>query len=191
MILRYLLAALVALLMATGADAKGSQREQKKIYIFGMAASFTDTIVHFTSIQEVDSAWLDKKRGFLVGRDSYSSQLREYLYGQLQLMSRTCLVIYDTKRKKLEKKYDNMMRLYATPTKGSRQYDVRHIDQQDFLFQRVEMNEDSEVEELPDEENADGKEAKKKDKKPRKGDKGNRPAPPPGMDGTERRMPRG
>ena len=32
-----------------------------RMYMFGVAASFTDTIVHFTNIQPVDSAWIESR----------------------------------------------------------------------------------------------------------------------------------
>jgi len=56
-----------------------------KMYMFGFAASFTDSIVHFTDIQEVDSAWIDTKSKFLLSREEYSYQLRDYLNEQQQI----------------------------------------------------------------------------------------------------------
>ena len=37
-----------------------------QMYMFGFAASFNDTIVHFTEIQQVDSTWINQKK-FLLG----------------------------------------------------------------------------------------------------------------------------
>lgn len=42
-----------------------------KIYAFGFAASFNDSIVYFTDIQEIDSAWVGEKNEFLVNRENY------------------------------------------------------------------------------------------------------------------------
>ena len=50
-----------------------------KIYAFGFSASFNDSIVYFTDIQEIDSAWINEKNKFLVSRDNYSYQLKNYL----------------------------------------------------------------------------------------------------------------
>ena len=33
-----------------------------KMYMFGFAASFNDTIVHFTNVIEVDSVWMESKK---------------------------------------------------------------------------------------------------------------------------------
>ena len=35
-----------------------------KAYMFGFVASFNDSIVFFTDIQEVDSVWVQEKRNF-------------------------------------------------------------------------------------------------------------------------------
>lgn len=156
------------LLAVGGAEAKKSSQMQK-MYIFGMAASFTDTIVHFTPIEEIDSAWIDKKI-FLMGREEYSYQLRDYLAKQLLMPQRTCIVVFDKNRKKLEKKYARMLSLYTTRPKKGRSYDVRHIGQQDFRFNAVNMR--SVVEERLKAEQ-EQKEAAKAPKKKKKKDKKN------------------
>lgn len=190
MYVKHILFSILALLLCVGgAEAKKNSQVQK-IYIFGMAASFTDTIVHFTPIEEVDSAWIEKKQ-FLLGREEYSYQLREYLASKLLMPQRTCIVVYDEKRKKLEKKYARMMRLYTTPPKKGRSYDVRHIEQKDFRFTSVNMS--ATVEQRLKAE-AEQKEAAKTSKK--KGKKDNKqkkdlPAKPGKPADGERRPPRG
>ena len=69
------------LLIAVSMQAKD---EMKRIYIFGFASSFNDSIVCFTDVQAVDSAWLNSKNHFLVSRENYSYQLRDYLGRRLQ-----------------------------------------------------------------------------------------------------------
>ena len=44
-----------------------------KVYLYGFAASFNDSTVYFTDIQELDSAVVDRG-GFLYGRDSYKAR---------------------------------------------------------------------------------------------------------------------
>lgn len=166
--IRRIATVLLALAMsATVAGAK--QRQTQKICIFGMAASFTDTIVHFTPIQELDSVWMDKKKRFLLGREEYSYQLRDYLSAQLTMPRRTCVVVYGLKRKKVEKKYARMMRLYGRPAKNGHRYDVRHIDGTDFRFHAVDMS--ASLEQM-EQEYAERKAAMKSGKKgkDRKGD---------------------
>jgi hypothetical protein len=136
-----------------------------KMYMFGMAAAFTDTIVHFTSVQAIDSAWIDSKTKFLQSRDSYSAQLRNYLSNKEQMPQRTCIVVYATNEKKLQKKYETMKRLYIQPKKGARQYDVRSIADADFHFTTIDETPYLEQEEPQ----ADNEAKKPKEKKKKRG----------------------
>ena len=56
-----------------------AQKYQKvpRLYVFGIAASFNDSVVYITDIQQVDSAWMATKTKFLLGRNNYSNQLKE------------------------------------------------------------------------------------------------------------------
>lgn len=189
---KHIIISVLSLFLAIGgAEAKRSSQVEK-VYIFGMAASFTDTIVHFTPIEEIDSAWIDKKM-FLMGREQYSYQLRDYLAQQLSMSQRTCVVVFDKSRKKLEKKRARMLSLYTTPPKKGRSYDVRHIEQQDFRFRCVNMS--ALVEErlqAEQEQKEAAKAPKKKDKKDKKERPGKPGEPGPGTPGNgERRPPRG
>jgi hypothetical protein len=114
-------------------------------YMFGFAASFNDTIVHFTEVQAVDSVWMDSKTHFLSGRVNYSNALREYLASQ-QFPHRTCVVIFDKNLKRLQKKYMKMKKLYAGDGKKARHdNDIRTIATSEFRFRAVNMgdNEDT------------------------------------------------
>ena len=88
---KYLMGALLlmAMLLPTTSNAKGVVTP--RMYMFGFAASFNDTIVHFTDIQAVDSVWIDSKTQFMLGRENYSNMLRSYL-NQQQMPNRTCIV---------------------------------------------------------------------------------------------------
>lgn len=139
-----LVAALTATLFCSQVTAKNVVT---KTYIFGFAASFNDTIVHFTDIQEVDSAWIDSKTGFLLGRENYSYQLRNYLGSQLQMPKRTCIVVANPKKEKLEKIFLKMRRLYTGESKkkkkkeeAQKHFDIRYITSSDFQFLPINMN---------------------------------------------------
>ena len=107
------------------------------IYIFGFAASFTDTIVHFTPIHQLDSAAMLPKYRFLRDRNEYSYQLRNYLDQKQQMPNRTCVVFYNSDRQKLEKKYAKMKKLYTKAKDGKQHFDVRYINDDDFHFNVV------------------------------------------------------
>ena len=135
--------AILCILMTGACLTTANARKQPvpHMYMFGLAASFTDTIVHFTDIQELDSVWIESKNDFLQERDSYSSQLREYLNQKQQMPHRTCIVFYSQKRAKLEKKFQKIMRLYTQSKDGLQHFDVRHIDPQQFHFTTIDLSE--------------------------------------------------
>ena len=144
-ITKYILLALFAIGMATNADAKKIQA--KHLYIFGFSASFQDSLVFITDIQDVPGAWMDSKTKFLLGRDNYSYQLKNY-FDTAGLKDRVCMVIFDTNKKKAERKYQKMKKQYTTPNKKKKRkkvkvygtYDVQYIPQQAFQFQLVDMS---------------------------------------------------
>ena len=135
-----------------------------KMYMFGLAASFNDTIVHFTDIQEVDSTWIETKNKFLAERDNYSYQMRNYLEQKKNMPQRTCIVFYNKKRSKLEKKYLKMKRLYALGKDRKPHYDIRYLNQDDFHFQGIDPNIYTEEEITAQPEKPKGKKGKKRGK---------------------------
>ena len=87
---------LAALLLAAVAivPTLAQNRVVPKAYMFGFAASFTDSIVFFTDIQEVDSVWLTPKK-YLAGKSNYSYQLRNFCTDSLGFKNRTVVVVSD------------------------------------------------------------------------------------------------
>lgn len=114
-----------------------------KMYMFGFAAAFTDTIVHFTGVQELDTVWVETRNHFLLARDTYSHQLRAHLAGQ-QMPGRTCVVFYNTNRAKLEKQFLKMKRLYTQGKNGQAHFEVRYIDDAAFRFKSANLAADDE-----------------------------------------------
>ena len=140
--LRY---AFLAVVMLVASTATAKKVVVPQMYMFGFAASFNDTIVHFTNIQKVDSVWVDAKTKFLADREVYSSQLQQYLTNQ-EMPYRTCDVVYAETREKAEKKYLKLRRLYISPKKDHGQrYEVRYIEDDKFRFHSV-VNSEQETE---------------------------------------------
>lgn len=92
------------LLLGMGADASAKVKVNR-VYMFGFAASFTDSVVYVTDIQTLDSAYIDTKTGFLQERSLYSAQLQFFVEKQYQIPYATCVVFYNPSRKKLEREY--------------------------------------------------------------------------------------
>ena len=104
-------------------------QKHQTLYAYGLATSFNVSTVYITEIQQLDSAWVDAKSGFLYSRDNYSYQLRDHLK-QMGVATPTCITIYATTRKEIEKKYFAMKKRYTT--KG--RYDVKYITAHDFTY---------------------------------------------------------
>ena len=134
---RRVLFVLFAALFLCTIDVSAKKQPVPHVYMFGVAASFTDTIVHFTALQQVDSAWIESKNEFLLERQAYSYQLRDYLEQKQQMPFRTCIVFYSQKRDKLEKKLEKMLKLYTKSKDGLKHFDVRYIDKEQFRFRAV------------------------------------------------------
>ena len=130
----------IAMMAAGTTNVQAQNVKVPQAYMFGFVASFNDSTVYFTNIQKVDSVWVTKKKGMLAGRNNYSYQLREYFAEQRYLPNRTCLVIANVDRKKVEKKFVKMKNKYLV--KSKKPYDVRNIADSDFKFTAVDMNND-------------------------------------------------
>ena len=81
------------------------------VYLAGVSASFADSLVFFTDIQFVDSAAVDEK-DMLVGRASYSYQLKDYLEQKQGEQNRTCCMFFNRKKAKLEKEMKKLKEKY-------------------------------------------------------------------------------
>ena len=138
---RTILAALLIVAAIVPAAMTAKNVKLPKVYMFGFAASFNDTIVHFTDVQAVDSVWMDSKTHFLLGRENYSNMLRNYLDQQLQMPHRTCIVIFDKNLKRVQKKYLKMKKLYAAEGKKVKNHnDIRMIATSEFQFKAPDID---------------------------------------------------
>ena len=128
--------------LSTAVEAKPKQ--VPKVYIFGFSASFKNAVVYITDIQELDSAWIDSKTKFLLGRDTYSTQLKDYLTQSVNDPHRTCVVMFSTEKAKAEKKYMKLKRTYTVKAKAKDGYEVKYLDRKNFEFEPVDMSPDTE-----------------------------------------------
>jgi len=112
---------------------KGAETE--KIYMFGVGTAFGDTLVHFTSITEMEGIELTKKSKFLPLRSAYSLQLKAYLEGTLGLSQQTCCVIFSKSKKKLSKKYYKLKKAYLEESEST----LKIIGEEDFKFKKTDI----------------------------------------------------
>ena len=95
---------------------KGNKKDMG-MYMVGVSASFTDSLIYFTDIQHLDSVSLDKAK-LLPLRGQYSDRLEDYLTNNLGLKDRTCFIYFDTKKSKLEKVMKKMKDNYKKEGKA-------------------------------------------------------------------------
>lgn len=129
--IKVLCSLLVVLTLCSAFSLKGNKG--KSVYIVGVSASFTDSLVYFTEIQLLDSVKLDKNK-MLPERAQYSYQLKNYLENQEGLTNRTCFVYFSTNKKKLQKTLDKMKTKYQ---KGKTML-IRQVNPNEFRFTKPE-----------------------------------------------------
>lgn len=130
--------ALTGMVAWMGTLSASAKTKVQKVYLFGFAASFNDSTVYFTDIQEVDSAWVDDRSHFLRERDQYSYQLRDHLAQNFE-PNRTCITTFALKRKDIEKKYLKMKERYTREkyAKKHGRFDVKYLTKDDFAYTAV------------------------------------------------------
>ncbi len=137
-ILKYILFSLL-LAVAMPSEMQAKRMKAPKMFMFGFSASFQDSIIYMTDVQEVVGAWYDTKTKFLLGRQHYSYQLKDFLATNKQQPNRVCVVMYALSRKEAEKKFIKLRKEYTVKAKGK--YDVRYLTLSEFKFEPVDMSE--------------------------------------------------
>lgn len=131
---------LIATAMLLGVVIQVSAKDKgvSKVYMFGFAASFNDSTIYITDIQEIKGAYVAERTKFLVNRDEYSYQLRNYLQGQGNAFP-TCITSYAYDRKTIEKKFAKIKKRYIDKNKG--RYIIVNISKEQFTYQPVSSDE--------------------------------------------------
>ena len=110
-------ASLILVFMVCSASSLKGKKQESGMYMVGVSASFTDSLIYFTDIQFFDSVSLDKNK-LLPMRGQYSEQLDNYLENKLGLKDRTCFIYFDAKKAKLEKTMKKMKDKYIKDGKA-------------------------------------------------------------------------
>ena len=123
-----------AMLLGVVIQVSAKDKEVSKVYMFGFAASFNDSTIYITDIQEIKGAYVAERTKFLVNRDEYSYQLRNYLQGQGNAFP-TCITSYAYDRKTIEKKFAKIKKRYIDKNKG--RYIIVNISKEQITYQPV------------------------------------------------------
>ena len=110
-------ASLLLVFMVCSAFSLKGKKQESGMYMAGVSASFTDSLIYFTEIQYLDSVLLDKAK-LLPMRVQYSEQLEDYLENNLGLKDRTCFIYFDYKKEKVVKAINKMKAKYLKEGKS-------------------------------------------------------------------------
>ena len=107
------------------------KNEKEGVYVAGVSASFSDSLVYFTEAIFVDSVVLDKN-DFLPQRYQYSSQLTDYMLQKYGLPNRTSFVYFNVSKEKLEKTIKKLKEKYQKSGKSQ----LKQVDAE-FKFKKA------------------------------------------------------
>jgi len=153
---------LVAMLCFVLTASAAKKPEMTRVYIFGFAASFVDSVAYQTDVQQLDSAWIEPAHKFLVDRSLYSLQLQYYLERDEGKKNTVCTVFFDTNPRKLQKRWNKVKNRYEK-AEGLR---LTPLTADRFRFKAEEWKE------IIQEEPAQAAPTDKKEAKPKKTKKG-------------------
>ena len=111
---KFLVSLFVVLMVCTASTLEDNK---KGMYIVGVSASFTDSLIYFTDVQFVDSVTLNSEK-LLSNRSQYSEQLEDYLKMREGGKNRTCFIYYNKKKASLEKMVKKMKEKYQKDGKS-------------------------------------------------------------------------
>lgn len=131
--MKYIRICLLAVMAVMVCSAFTMKEKEKPVYVFGVGASFKDSVVYFTEVQLVDSVVLDKN-GFLPRRESYAYQMKNFLEYQKGKVDYTCAIYFSENRLKLEKEAAKVRKQYE---KGN-SYVLENLKMADFSFEKPE-----------------------------------------------------
>lgn len=126
-VLRNMLMALMALMLCSAFTLK--EKKGEGVFLFGIAASFNDSVVYFTPIQRVDSVKLEN--GFLPKRAQYAYQLKNQIEVAQGKSDYTCMIYFAETKAKLEKEVAKVKGKYVKS-----QLHLEEIPAETFTFQK-------------------------------------------------------
>jgi hypothetical protein len=129
----------VALCMSLGVQAKGKKEKTDnkgakalvvvpQMYAYSVASSPMDSVVYMTDVLILKGAQMTKKTKFLVGRQDYSSQFKNFL-AEIDLPNRTCATMYNVNHRKAFKEYEKLKKSLT-----KRGFTIKVIDQTEFRY---------------------------------------------------------
>lgn len=104
------------------------------LYMIGVSASFTDSLVYFTDIQYLEGVNLNPKTTLLPSRNQYSEQLDDYMEQIKGMSHRTSFIYFNENKAKLEKAVKKLKEEYKEGGKS-----ILRETGSDFKFTKAEV----------------------------------------------------
>ena len=137
-------------------EAKKHRVKQQTVYMVGVCMSLVDSAIFITDMHRVENVTIENKTHFLMDRQLYSLQLKQYVESQYKGGPYIPAVYSSPKRKKMERRYLSLHKRYVQ----SKELRMYLIDQSQFRFKPETYIEDTIVSESPSK-----KKSKKESKK--------------------------
>lgn len=104
------------------------------VYMFAVSSQFGDSVVYVSELMPVENVQLTKKYDYLKFRSEFTYYFKQYLADNYGCEKQTCAVFFDKNKKKLNKRYDKVMKRY----KADKAKKVNIIPQSGFTFKLPE-----------------------------------------------------
>lgn len=104
----------IVLAVCMAATNMNAKPRMTRIWMFGVGASFTDSVAFITDVQQLDSAYIETSNSFLYDRSLYALQLKNHLEENLGKENPTCAIYFSKKKASLEKKYAKVRKRFRS-----------------------------------------------------------------------------
>ena len=113
-----------------GMNAKGG--EEKKLYVFGYGLSLKDSTVFLTPIVEFPISEQNNKTKFLDHQAEYAKQMENFLHAQ-GIPFCTCVLFYDNRQEKLQKRLNKL----REHTIKEEKFSIQNLNLEQFSFSLI------------------------------------------------------
>ena len=115
---------------ASQVEAKKHNVQQKPVYMVGICMSLVDSVIFITDMHQVDNVTIENKTHFLMDRQLYSLQLKQFVQSHYKGGPYIPAVYSSTSRKKMERRYLSLHKRYVK----SKELRMYLLDQSQFRF---------------------------------------------------------
>ena len=117
-------------------DTKKADFYTTTVYLFAASTQLGDTVEYITDIIPLDSVQLTKKYDYLKYRNEFTYGFKQYLADNYGCENQTCAIFFDTKPKKIHKRYDKVLKRAKT-----NKLSITSVKKNEFTFRLPDYKE--------------------------------------------------